>query len=153
MEAVRAFLDDRTYPLTIFFKLLDKIDPIVAVWRYLHEYRNRLGRGPEEFLRRMKDFFDNPDVASYVNANKFCERTQELVATLQNARLAAQYYLRPMALTERLPLFSLPPSVLVAIIEGCPLFCADRGTTLTNNTGSSRKTNVQHRTKGRSARQ
>jgi hypothetical protein len=32
-------LKSESDPISVVFKMLDKIDPIVATWRYLHHYR------------------------------------------------------------------------------------------------------------------
>ena len=41
--------------------MVNQTDPIIAIWRYLHEYRGRLDVGL--FLRAVNDFFINPSVA------------------------------------------------------------------------------------------
>ncbi|MEL6654307.1 MAG: TIR domain-containing protein, partial [Bacteroidota bacterium] len=53
----------------LVFKYLDKLDPIIGVWRYLHHYRGSLGDTPKEFNKKMKDFFENPDVRAYLKSS------------------------------------------------------------------------------------
>ena len=49
-EAVGKILGDEKSEIFKVFKLLDKMDPIVAVWRYLHNYRGRLGPTPRPLI-------------------------------------------------------------------------------------------------------
>ncbi|RPH30306.1 MAG: TIR domain-containing protein [Bacteroidales bacterium] len=122
METVLKYLSEPRLPLTVFFKMLDKIDPIVATWRYLHCYRGKLGNSPMEFLKKMKDFFENPDVRNYLTANRISNDIFELVTTLQNRTLAFEYYNSANCFSDQQKLFKLPSKVIIDIIEGCPLF-------------------------------
>jgi 5'-deoxynucleotidase YfbR-like HD superfamily hydrolase len=78
-------------PVVKFFRLLDKMDPIIAVWRYLDKFRGHLGDGGE-FLRKLKDFFENRDVDTLAAGFTTDSRVSELVATLKNRSNATLYY-------------------------------------------------------------
>jgi 5'-deoxynucleotidase YfbR-like HD superfamily hydrolase len=94
-EASNRIMSEIESPTYIIFKSLDKIDPIVTVWRYIHYYRGRLGKDPREFNRVMKDFYENPDVKSYLRANKVDARLVDMVLNLQDRRKAWDYYENP----------------------------------------------------------
>lgn len=121
-ETVWRHLSDRWSPVTTFFKMLDKVDPIVAIWRYLHHYKGKLGSSPDAFLRKMVDFFENPDVLSYISANRFCEELQNLVVNLQNPVRAASYYTNKPGVSPGDETFALPFSIVRQIVEGDALF-------------------------------
>lgn len=53
----RQLLRRKTSGTTLAFNMLDKTDPIIAIWRYMRTFGRRLG---ESFLLAMADFFDNP---------------------------------------------------------------------------------------------
>tara|TARA_Y100001936_G_C15530448_1_gene387343 strand:- start:113 stop:394 length:282 start_codon:yes stop_codon:yes gene_type:complete len=59
------------------FQALDKMDPIIAVWRYLHHYRGMLGDTPKLFNSKMKDFYENPDVASLLRGPCCANRVRD----------------------------------------------------------------------------
>jgi len=122
METVQRYLGEPRSQLSVFFRTLDKIDPIISVWRYLHHYRNSLGDSGDEFFKNMRDFFDNPDVRSYIETN--IENTQllELVDVFQNRALAKEYYKNKNCFMQRKKALKLPIDVFVKIIEGHSLF-------------------------------
>ena len=122
LEAVMSVLEDDSSSLHIAFKLLDKIDPILATWRYLHHYRGELGPTPRDFNRRMKDFYENPDVKHFVRDYAFEHRVQDLVRNLQDRSKAWEYYENPAKLFSNESLFSFPTAVVRSMIEGIPLF-------------------------------
>jgi 5'-deoxynucleotidase YfbR-like HD superfamily hydrolase len=70
MEAVMVALADEKSHLFIAFKMLDQIDPILAIWRYLHHYRGALGPDPGRFNIEMKDFYENPAVKTFLRINR-----------------------------------------------------------------------------------
>ena len=55
LTATMAIFKDKGSKVFSLFRALDKMDPIVAVWRYLHHYRGKLGENPSVFNSRMKD--------------------------------------------------------------------------------------------------
>jgi len=109
---------DRTSKVYRFFKILDKIDPIINVWRYIHFYRNQLPSGSKEFIRRMHDFFDNPEPRKMAQEYEADNKIIDLLAYLQNKDLAARYYQRGNSITENPNLFGLSVENLKRIIEG-----------------------------------
>lgn len=97
---VSHIMADSTSRIHRFFCILDKIDPIVAVWRYLHQFRGRLDAEAHDFLERMRDFFNNPQVK--ISATEYREDSviKDLALSLQNRQLARNYYLNEEALSE-----------------------------------------------------
>jgi 5'-deoxynucleotidase YfbR-like HD superfamily hydrolase len=127
-DAVTHIFDDQTSDLYKLFKLLDKMDPIIAVWRYLHEYRGKLGANPKEFNSVMKDFYENPDIRSFAKANKFDSSVYELILNLQDRSKSWDYYMDPEKLFGDAGLFGVESDVVRRMIEGTPLFhTAKRG--------------------------
>jgi 5'-deoxynucleotidase YfbR-like HD superfamily hydrolase len=122
LEAMMNILDDRNSKVKVIFRALDKIDPIVAVWRYIHVYRGRLGDTPKDFIHRMKDFFENPDVKAYIRANKIDSRLADLVINLQDRGRAWDYYEDPSRVFGDDDLFKMPKTAIRAAIEATPLF-------------------------------
>ncbi len=69
-----------------FFHLVDKIDPILAVWRYICIFRVDLNI--DQFLGAMSDFFVNPNVITHsINSD-----TADLIEFLQNKNNAKRYH-------------------------------------------------------------
>jgi 5'-deoxynucleotidase YfbR-like HD superfamily hydrolase len=68
------------------FELCDKIEPIVAIWRYLRCYRDKIEIN--QFIEAMTDFFSNPGVL------KVClnEQQQDAVRFLQGKENAEAYF-------------------------------------------------------------
>ena len=118
-NAAKLTLADLKHPVARFFQIVDKLDPIIAVWRYVHQFQETLGSGAIEFLRRMKDFFDYRAVRDL--ARDYCEEpTIEVLAlVLQDRRLAHSYAVRPDALPVRPP--KLNYEFMTRLIEGQPL--------------------------------
>jgi 5'-deoxynucleotidase YfbR-like HD superfamily hydrolase len=119
--AMKLFADQRSR-VHILFKSLDKLDPIVSVWRYIHHYRGKLGPNPQIFNHKMKDFFENPDVKSYMRANKIDARLIDMVINLQDRRKAWDYYEDPDRIFSDERLFQIPKLAVRKAIEGIPLF-------------------------------
>jgi hypothetical protein len=92
LNAANQTLSDEASPVGRFFCVLDKIDPIIAIWRYLHQFRGKLDPDATEFLKRMKDFFDNPRVKEVAKDYEEDSFLQDLVLTLQDRQLARRYY-------------------------------------------------------------
>lgn len=76
-----------------FFTVLDKIDPIIAIWRYLYRYRKELtsAKASRAFLKFTKDFFENPGVKQSVLENSRDLRLVSLVESFQDSILALSY--------------------------------------------------------------
>lgn len=74
-------------PVYRFFYMIDKTDSIIAIWRYLSLFREKIEIDP--FLSAMSDFFVYPET------QRACVDKQVLglVRTLQNRENAKQYFL------------------------------------------------------------
>jgi 5'-deoxynucleotidase YfbR-like HD superfamily hydrolase len=121
LEKVNKTLADHKSSIYIAFKLLDKIDPIIATWRYLHTYRGKLGATPKLFNIKMKDFFENPDVKLFITNNGVDHKVLDMVSFLQDRNNAWEYYESSAKLFNTNMLFTLPPEVVKSIIEDIPL--------------------------------
>jgi len=71
---------------TKFFNMVDKIDPIIGVWRYIFLFKTQIDI--EKFLNAMSDFFTNPTVKDYCTNNEIVN----LVKFLQNKENAQGYF-------------------------------------------------------------
>jgi len=98
------------------------MDPIIAVWRYLHVYRGKLGENPKEFNKEMLDFYVNPDVKEFIRINELDKKLEDLVIFLQNRTNAWDYYMGSEKIWENETLFQIPSHVVRQAIEGAPLF-------------------------------
>jgi len=121
LDAVLSHLSQTQSCLTIFFKILDKIDPIISVWRYLNYYRGKI-ENIDEFLKRLKDFFEYPDVKTSIINTQFNDYLSEFVKVLQNRNYAKQYYESSDFIDFKSDLFGFSSDVIKNIIESCPLF-------------------------------
>ncbi|MCR9196743.1 MAG: toll/interleukin-1 receptor domain-containing protein [Hyphomonas sp.] len=104
------------------FRALDKMDPIVAVWRYLHHFRGKLGSTPQTFNKVMKDFYENPDIKSYMAEHKLDSRLIETVAYLQDRSNSWEYYVNRDSVFQNSRMTIIPQDALLSAIEGVPLF-------------------------------
>lgn len=105
----------------MFFKMIDKIDPIITVWRYLNYYRGKID-DIDNFLLRLRDFFEYPVVVKYSTSTQFGHQLPDLLSTLLNKKLAKQYYYDSSVFEKQQGLYSFEPSIIKKFIEGCPLF-------------------------------
>jgi hypothetical protein len=124
-QALKATMEIYSHPkegIFPLFRALDKMDPIVAIWRYLNHYRGEIGETPRLFNRRMKDFFENPDVKSYMAEHELDTRLIEAVVFLQDRSKAWDYYVDQDAIFAGSNLTSIPPDALKKAIEGIPLY-------------------------------
>lgn len=104
--------------------MLDKIDPIVSIWRYLHQFRVELSGNSDEFLKRLKNFFENPQLKSIVDLYGWCGVTKKLVNALQDRDLALRYS-EDASLLDQDDVLGLPAFVAKRLIEGRPLQFSD----------------------------
>lgn len=125
LEDVNDSLKDDYSKLRIVFKTLDKIDPIIATWRYLHVYRGKLGYTPKDFNKRMKDFYENPDIRNFLSANKVDNKIIDLILNLQDRNKAAHYYKNPDKFFSDDNIFMIPNEVIRNMIERVPLFISE----------------------------
>ena len=79
-------LDDTTSDTWKFFYMIDKVDALVAIWRYIYLFRESIEI--EKFLEAMNDFFTNPRTS----LSCIDEKPLELVTFLQVKDNARQYY-------------------------------------------------------------
>ena len=110
------------------FNLLDKTDPIVATWQYIHTYRMNPQFDIDLFIKNMKDFFDNDRVKAIVEN---CTSDQKLLCffhALQNKKLAKQYF-RDSNILEKIVEEAKLPSDFKKIIEVDQMFYSDQGVT------------------------
>lgn len=84
-----ALHQEKSDPLYRFFYQIDKIDPIIAIWRYLFLFRGKIPI--ETFLSAMSDFFLNPE------PQRTClnSTTLSVVHHLQNPENAKNFYHNP----------------------------------------------------------
>ena len=99
-----------------FYYAMDKLDPIVATWRYIHYFRGNPSFPIGEYLLRMRHFFENPKVAQAVERNVKDKRLVQFVRQLQSPDLARAYSADPALLDRRK--FALPAFVVRSLIEG-----------------------------------
>ncbi len=126
LRAVTDRLSNPADPIKRFFEVLDKIDPIISVWRYLHHLRGRLNDKCHEFLERLKDFFDNPHVKEITVAYREDTRFRELVSVLQNREMAEKYY-RARGQIKETGRFGFDTETILKIIEGRSIIFAESG--------------------------
>lgn len=65
LEEMNRNLSQQNTPIMKYFRMLDRIDPIIAIWRYLYNYRDILQKEPESFVRAMNDFLSYPKTIAY----------------------------------------------------------------------------------------
>lgn len=95
---------------------LDKLDPIIAVWRYIHSFRTDQSFSIDDYLNRMRHFFENPRVRIAVRDMGSDPRMLQLVDHLQNPSKARQYYEDSSLLQDQL--FIFPEGVVRKLVEG-----------------------------------
>jgi 5'-deoxynucleotidase YfbR-like HD superfamily hydrolase len=78
-----------------FFAMIDEIDPIIAIWRYLYLFKSSINT--EKFLEAMSDFFTNPDVIKMC----FVKEIADLIKFLQNKNHAREYREKGLAIFEK----------------------------------------------------
>lgn len=124
LEEIQRIIQNGTSEVFRYFRAMDKMDPIIATWRYLHVFRDDPLFPREEFFARMQHFFVNPKVASQVQACVDDKRLATLAKQLQDVSLAKAYLKNPDVLNEHD--FALPASVLRVVIEDPRLVFAEK---------------------------
>ena len=80
-------LADRSRSEVKQFHFIDKTEPIISVWRYIHFFRDIIDI--DHFLEAMDDFFTNPKVKSYsINS-----ATDDMINFLQQRDNARDFFL------------------------------------------------------------
>ena len=104
------------------FRMLDSIDPIICIWRYLFFYRSKFNGMQENFIESMRDFFVYPKVLKYKTDKKLKNRFPyvaemlEVLTSIDNAkRYATENKLIKLTSNKILTL-------LTYLIEQVPLF-------------------------------
>jgi 5'-deoxynucleotidase YfbR-like HD superfamily hydrolase len=118
LQKVNEYFQQDGNPIADFMSILDKIDPIINIWRYLHQYRGKLDPGATNFLRKTKDFFDYPEVKEHAENYSRDHKIYNLVLILQDRDLAKSYYDDRKVISNSSGLFSLPQGVVCELIEG-----------------------------------
>ncbi len=118
LQKVMEYFKDREHPISSFVFLLDKLDPIINVWRYLYTYKGKLDENANIFLHRLKDFFDYPDVKELARNYKRDPKIYDLVLILQDRELAKKYYNDNNAISVSLSSKSIPIEIFHELIEG-----------------------------------
>jgi 5'-deoxynucleotidase YfbR-like HD superfamily hydrolase len=125
-DAAIEILSVKSRPLTRFVTLIDKIDPIIAIWRYLHQFRGKFGDG-SAFIEVMDAFFANTNVGRVcAECNIDKERTSKLLEFMQVPDNARRYYADPNVLGELAHFAGLHPAMPKRLIEGRSLSFAAR---------------------------
>lgn len=114
-------------PISNMFTMFDKLDPIIAIWRYLHHFRSSRSFDVDNFLRRVKDFFENPDVKNFARAKDIDVAVHSLILDLQDRNKAKEYYLDPDFFKKNKDLLSIDHKVLECLIEGKEIIFSQPG--------------------------
>jgi 5'-deoxynucleotidase YfbR-like HD superfamily hydrolase len=118
LETVSDLMGNRDSAVYRFFKLVDKIDPIFAIWRYLHVHRGQFVGGAEQFLKETRDFFENSDVKKVAKDYTQDPRVYALVVRLQDRKDALNYYKDRQSILAQKSMFGIPNEIVANAIEG-----------------------------------
>ena len=114
-----SILKDSTLRLSKFVTLIDKIDPIIAIWRYLYQFRAKLDI--TTFLTATDHFFSNSNVRRVCEGSDIDrERMCAMIEFLQNPGNAKRYFV-----AEKLP------GHIAGLEKGFPVGALIEGTKLT----------------------
>jgi 5'-deoxynucleotidase YfbR-like HD superfamily hydrolase len=92
MAEYQAITQQRDNKLFKIFHFLDKIDPIISIWRYLHQYKGKLG-DVENFLQRLEDFFIYGQPKSVTKEYTSEQKVLMMVDNLMKSKNAYNYYM------------------------------------------------------------
>lgn len=70
--------------------LIDKIDPIISIWRYMYVYKKQLKILKNEYIEVMDDFFTNPVLTKIIEMNEY-RYFSEIISFLKNPNNAKEY--------------------------------------------------------------
>lgn len=93
------------------FTLIDKVDPIISIWRYI--YLNKQLLEINTFIYAMSDFFENPNVIK----TSINEDTKILINFLQSKNNARQYYIQGNSFLYNLNVKKLNIQKIIDMIE------------------------------------
>lgn len=104
------------------FRMLDRIDPIICIWRYLFYYRSEFNGTQEKFIECMRDFFVYPKLLKYKTDKKLKLRFPYVADMLEvlTSIDAAKRYATENKFNKLVP--SRISSLLTYLIEEVPLF-------------------------------
>lgn len=86
-------VQDTQSPITRFFRLLDKIDPIITIWRYIGIFRNKLNLLEiQEFMLRVDDFFNYQNPQEYMKKYSEDKKVNLLSNWLFDSEEALRFY-------------------------------------------------------------
>lgn len=120
MQAAEFLFKNHESDIYKFFLVLDKIDPIISIWRYMYHYKTYIRSFTNDYLKVVKAFFMYPRVKQlcreYTNDNNFFK----LISILQNETYAKKYiedefFWSNSAITGNM---GFPASIVRQIIEG-----------------------------------
>lgn len=101
------------------FRILDKIDPIINVWRYMYVYRNRIKNTKKDYIKIMEDFFTYPVLNRIVETNTY-PIISEIIAYLKDTDNARAYLEKGTISKEKLSETAL--KIVLQLVEETPLF-------------------------------
>jgi 5'-deoxynucleotidase YfbR-like HD superfamily hydrolase len=110
-------LADNTNPLRKLFVVMDKMDAIVAVWRYVYWLKDK-DIDSELFLQKLKNFFEYDGVREAAITLQDNNITHEIIMHLQDQELALSYAKGEPALDKIDEFVDLPRSTMRQLIEG-----------------------------------
>lgn len=93
IEEMNRNLSKQNTPFMKYFRMLDRIDPIIAIWRYLYRYREELKTQSAKFIYGMNDFFVYPKTTAY-KTNKYTVEfpyLKDILEVLMNPEAAIKY--------------------------------------------------------------
>lgn len=70
--------------------LIDKIDPIITIWRYMYVYKKQLKTLKNEYIEVMDDFFTNPVLNKIIEMSEY-KYFAEIIRFLKDPNNAKQY--------------------------------------------------------------
>jgi len=91
MLSMEQAMSNKDSPAYKMYLLLDKIDPIIAIWRYIHVFRKDIQLIEDDFFTSVEDFFTNPNVKKLASNYTEDKNFLSLVATLQDVEAASEY--------------------------------------------------------------
>jgi 5'-deoxynucleotidase YfbR-like HD superfamily hydrolase len=118
LREVSARMRDASDEVARFANVLDRLDPMVAIWRYLHYHRDRLQKDGDMFVHRLRDFFKNLQVRQEIARNSRDKRVADTFLALQDQENASSYCRDRKAIFRQEIMFGLPKPVVVDLIEG-----------------------------------
>lgn len=122
---VNSIMYKRQTPTSIFFNLLDKIDPIINVWRYINLFRDKKNFSIENFTYRWKDFFENQNVKNVARNFKADSRVYDLIRQLQDRNLAIKYF-NDKSILDEVMIKSKLPNHTKAVVENIDIFYSNK---------------------------